>query len=207
MKPTQSRRTAHLILCAGCLLSTWGSAGGQEINRTAVAELQLDTIRLEVPRPEESGSAPTAILVGAGLLGSTVGFLAGAHFGFSSVDCQSGEFPCGIEQAIFGAAVGESVLMPLAIHLANRGRGDLGRSLLTSLTVCALGIGAGLAAVESEDSGALLVLIPAVPLIQLGACVSTEKKTTLEKQAHAARGGIGITPIAGGAALCCSYSF
>lgn len=72
--------------------------------------------------------------------------------------------------AVYGAVAGGSALLPLGVHLANRGRGNLGLGLLSSL---AMG-GLGLALAHETNSAA--VMIP-VPVAQIVSSILIERKT------------------------------
>ncbi len=108
-------------------------------------------------------SASTVGMVAAGLGGGTVGFFAGGLIGYElgggSLIC--GDDSCGLEEAAYGAIAGESVLLPLGVHLANRRRGNYGLSLLAS---AALG-GLGILAVNATNDGTPLIVVPVAQLV------------------------------------------
>jgi len=101
------------------------------------------------------------ILLGAG--GLIGGALIGQHLeGAPCEDCILGPF--------FGALAGESLAIPLGVHLGNRGRGDVGPALAASLGIAAAGLGA---AVLSREGGVLL----AIPVLQIAASIAIEHHT------------------------------
>lgn len=117
-------------------------------------------------------SSSTIGMLGGGLLGGAVGFavgaLAGSAVGGGNAIC--GDDACGLEEAAWGAAIGESVLLPLGIHLVNRRRGNYGLSLLASAGIA----GVGILAVDATNDG--WPLIP-VPVAQLVSSILIERAT------------------------------
>ncbi len=115
----------------------------------------------------------TVAMVAAGLGGGTVGFFAGGFVGYElgggNLIC--GDDACGLEEAAYGAIAGESILLPLGVHLANHRRGNYGLSLLAS---AALG-GFGILAVNASNDGSPLIV---VPIAQLVTSVLIERATS-----------------------------
>jgi hypothetical protein len=95
-----------------------------------------------------------------GLIG---GALIGQHF--ESSPCEDS-----ILGAFFGALAGESLAIPLGVHLGNGGRGDVGPGLAASLGIAAAGLGA---AALSREGGVLL----AIPVLQIAASIAIERHT------------------------------
>jgi hypothetical protein len=117
-------------------------------------------------RMPRRNTGPTAMIFG-GVLGGAAGLVTGAIIGnqFRQQPCED----CWIE-AFYGALAGESIGVPLGVHLAN-GRG--GRSLpalAASLAIGAVGLGA---AILSDEPRLLL----AVPVLQVAASVTLERRT------------------------------
>ncbi len=107
-------------------------------------------------RQAHSASTPTLILAGLG--GGTVGLFAGGLGGWQIGGGNSicGDDACGLEGGAYGAIIGESALLPLAVHLANHHRGSYWLSLLASA-----GIGAaGVVAVDATNDGWPLIGVP-----------------------------------------------
>ena len=100
---------------------------------------------------------------------------AAGLFGGALVGDRFQSYPCEdcIEGAFYGALAGESLAIPLGVHLADRGRGKLGPPLAASVGIGALGLGA---AALSDQYGIML----AVPVLQLGASVGIERHTAGE---------------------------
>ena len=92
------------------------------------------------------------------------GALVGARL--TEHDCDD----CGLVGAVYGAVAGGSALLPLGVHVANHGRGNLGLSLLSSLAIGGVGLAL---AVESNSAA---VLIP-VPVLQIVSSILIERKT------------------------------
>lgn len=126
----------RLVLCSACVVlaasispvaipsaaaqarsNLWISSSPRPLHHE-VEEFQGIEVTREI-RPRST--TPTAYLAGSGLLGGAVGLLLGASLG-----SQFGE-PRGDDGTVggyVGAVVGESLLLPLGVHLANGARGS-----------------------------------------------------------------------------------
>ena len=113
--------------------------------------------------PDEGGT-PTAILVGGGIVGGAAG-LVGGYLATPEAWRGSEYAPTG---AIIGAVLGEALLLPLGVHLANEGRGDYRRSALISVGIAGAGL---LLAVPT-----LGISLLAVPPIQLFQSIQAERR-------------------------------
>lgn len=125
----------------------------------------------------DSGSTDnTVFMVVGGVLGGTAGLFGGAiiggRLGGGNSICY--DDPCGLEEALLGAVIGETVLLPLGVHLANHSRGNYGYSLLGALAVGAAGIGLA----GATDSAELLL---AIPIGQIISSVLIERATSRPK--------------------------
>ena len=96
-----------------------------------------------------------------GVVGGAVGLVGGGLIGaaIESRDCE-GDF-CGLGGFIVGGMLGESVLLPLGVHLANDRRGDFGKAALISAGIAA----AGILIISQTDQGIVLYAIPVAQLI------------------------------------------
>lgn len=123
-------------------------------------------------RPAVQREAGTVGLVLAGLTGGTLGFFGGLYLGsaIGGGNRICGDDACGLEEAAYGAVIGESVLLPLGIHLANHSRGNYGLSLLASAGIAAVGI----AAISATDDASPLI---AVPIAQIVSSILIERAT------------------------------
>lgn len=74
-------------------------------------------------------------------------------------------------RVVVGGLIGETLLLPLGVHLANGRRGSYRESALSSLLVAAIGLGAAF-----PTSGAALI---AVPLVQLHTSIRDERNTAV----------------------------
>jgi hypothetical protein len=99
------------------------------------------------------------LLAAGGVVGGAVGVLAGAVVGgkLTEHDCED----CGLVGAVYGAVAGGSALLPLGVHLANRGRGNFGLSLLSSLAIGAV----GLAVAEQTNSAEVMLSVPVLQIV------------------------------------------
>lgn len=118
------------------------------------------------------------LLAGGGLAGGAVGLFGGGVLGYtlSGGGRICGDDSCGLLGGVYGAAMGEVVLLPLGVHLANRARGNYGYSLLASAAVGAIGVGLAGATNSTE-------LLLAVPIGQLISSVLIERATSRPKEA------------------------
>ena len=143
---------------------------------------RLHAQRLGTPFPSADAAAPAdpavpafphqhtdpALMVVGGVVGGAVGFFAGALAGakLTEHDCED----CAFVGAIYGSVAGGSALLPLGIHVANRGRGNFGMSLLSSLAIG----GAGLALASQFDDAGVMI---AVPVLQIVSSILIERRT------------------------------
>ncbi|MFH1843777.1 MAG: hypothetical protein ABIF77_11295 [bacterium] len=172
------------------------------------------------------GEGSTLGMLGAGILGGTVGFLAGALWGIEAADCPdcpSSDCWCGIGEAFWGGLAGEAFLLPTGIHLANRSRGDYGRLVLTSAGIAAVGAGLAIGGAYLLDNGNTLVLLPLIPVVQLLVCIDQERDSgrenlagdsaaTLSTLSRRHRDGsvssqFGLVPLRDGVMFTCGGSF
>lgn len=113
--------------------------------------------------PARERGAPVVGLVVGGLLGGAAGFGAGALVGYAlgGGDLLCGDDPCGLEEAAYGAIVGQSVALPLGVHVANGGRGNYGLSLLASAAIGA----AGVLVINATNDGTPFLVVPVAQLV------------------------------------------
>lgn len=120
-------------------------------------------------RPETA----TEALAGAGLLASAIGFFAGGFIGAEIDQAGSNGYEewDGLYCVVVGASIGETLLLPVGVHLANSWRGNLPLSLLASVSI----VGAGIfVATATEEPYVLL----SIPILQLTACTAIERSTS-----------------------------
>ena len=136
---------------------------------TRVASIQPPTDRV-----------PTSHLAMAGVLGMVGGFFGGALLGAKffgdrcanenpddSLACEWAPLAGGI----VGAMVGEAVLIPISVHLANKRKGSLLQELLVSAGLGALGA----AMVFGDEDAGILVGLVGVPVVQIGLTIAQER--------------------------------
>lgn len=115
----------------------------------------------------------------AGLVGGAAGLFGGALLGYvvdtGLTDC-AGEEWCGFRGVLLGGVVGEVMMLPLGVHLANRGRGNYGSGVAATALV---GVGGLLVAAGMGDVVPATALL--VPAAQLVAAVTVEKSTARRK--------------------------
>lgn len=132
-------------------------------------------LRIARSSPALSESRPAPVLVSGGLVGGVVGLVGGFYVGAvlaSDEDADDLDFLSG---GVAGATVGEGLLLPLGVHIANGRRGSYMTSALASLGLAA----AGLLALEVShyDPPAAPIILVAVPVAQLAASIAIERAT------------------------------
>lgn len=118
---------------------------------------------VELPwRDDGSDSqAGTGLMVAAGLLGGAVGFVGGAIVGARLGTCPSGCEDPGLTESFVGAMIGSGVGIPIGVHLANRGRGNLPGSVGVSVLIG----GAGTLLAFATHSFVPVMLAPVAQII------------------------------------------
>lgn len=132
-------------------------------------------LKLRLPPPEVSKSPSVPAMLLGGVAGGAVGLIAGAYGGVAVERAgvraglwrMSNEYvPAGL---VWGALLGESLLLPLGVHAGGGGRGSYWRSAATSIGV----MGAGLL-LAIPTSGVSLLFVPPV---QLGTSIHIEQRS------------------------------
>jgi hypothetical protein len=110
-------------------------------------------------------------MVVAGVTAGAVGLFAGAYAGgaLGGGNRICGDDPCGLEGALWGAVLGESVVLPLGVHLAGGRRGNYGTELVTSVVIATGGV------LLAYASGSGIPLL-AVPIAQLASGIAIEAR-------------------------------
>ena len=121
----------------------------------------------------EGRSAPA--LVAGGLAGGAVGVVAGFYIGALLASDDDNDDLDFLSGGVAGAAIGEGLLLPLGVHLANRPSGSYATSALFSLGLAAAGLLA-LEAVHYDRPGAPIVLV-AIPVAQIATSIAVERAT------------------------------
>lgn len=143
-----------------------------------VSSFPIETAASPYPSafPYEQASAPIPRLVVGGVVGGVAGFFL---FGYAGAmiadDPDSNE---GFEELagfVVGATIGESIGLPVGVHLANRREGKVLPAMLVSLGIGAAGVALALAA---DGSGALpAVILGVTPVAQLVSSIHIERTT------------------------------
>jgi hypothetical protein len=185
-----------LFVCCVVVLSTCGSeAMAQHRSIDTLAELRapervgsaaewsvthdapivLRKVKIDLTGPALSRPAPMVQLVLGGIAGGALGLYAGAYVGYAVEETgvradlwgRSSEYvPAG---ALLGAIAGETLLLPLGVHLANGRQGKYWSSALLSAGVTAAGL---LLAVPTAGISLLVI-----PVGQLYTSVRNERAT------------------------------
>lgn len=185
-----------LFVCCGVVLSTCGSeamaqhrsidtlaewrapervGSAVEWSVTHDAPMLVHKVGIGLTGPAPSRPAPTVQLVLGGIAGGALGLYAGAHAGYAVEGIgvradlweRSSEYaPTGL---LLGAIVGETLLLPLGVHLVNGRQGKYWSSALLSGGVTAVGLLLAL-----PTAGISLLVIP---VGQLYTSVRNERAT------------------------------
>jgi hypothetical protein len=110
-----------------------------------------------------------------GLAGGAVGLVGGFYVGAALANDDDPEDLEALAGGAVGATIGEALLLPLGVHLANGRRGSYAASALVSLGIVAGGILA-LQAVHYDAPGTPVILV-AVPVSQIAASIGIERST------------------------------
>ncbi len=112
---------------------------------------------------KKKGSVPGSVI--GSLLGGAIGFFGGGLLGYeieTDSGCSGDEDDwCGVSGFFFGAAIGESLLMPIGAHAGNGGHGNLPINLLITTGIGGL----GLALAASSNEPTTLIAIPVLQLL------------------------------------------
>jgi hypothetical protein len=143
---------------------------------TAVAQGNASKeLRLEWVSPGLADSRSAPVLAAGGLIGGAVGVVGGFYVGAvlaSDEDTEDLDFLSG---GVAGAAIGEGLLLPLGVHIANGSRGSYATSALLSVGLAAAGLLA-LEAAHYDPPTSPIVLI-AVPIAQIATSIAIERAT------------------------------
>jgi hypothetical protein len=154
--------TLHLSLAAPLARP----AGGRRLAATSAGYRAADQ-RLRAGGPASAPEPDAIALAFAGPLGGTAGLFAGAVVGdyFQSTPCED----CYLA-AFAGAVLGESLGIPLAVHLADGRRGRPAPGMVASLAIAAGGL-----VIAGQLRRAEFLLV--VPVLQIATVVASEQHT------------------------------
>lgn len=179
-----SRDTLRPFLAAVLLALAAASPAAAQRIAPPLSALRMDApvaaLVSHAPALQESGPyASDAALALGGIAGGALGFfgggLAGYTFETGLTGCAGDEW-CGFGGIVLGAVLGEMVMLPMGVHMANRSRGSYAPSLAMSLAVGLAGL-----VLASEAGEAAGVLVAAVPAAQLLAAIAVERGTAARK--------------------------
>jgi hypothetical protein len=128
------------------------------------------THRWAVPSDDEEPASDGELIVGS-LLGGLGTFWLGAYLGsrFHGTPCED----CGLEEGLYGAALGFGLGAATGAHFANDREGRFGPSALAGMAIGAAGV---LAAIETDTWEILL----AIPIAQIASAVMIERRARVE---------------------------
>lgn len=111
-----------------------------------------------------------------GLLTGAAGFLVGGLVGAALLG-ETGEshsWVGALQGAVVGGTIGESLMLPVGVHLANDRRGDLLLSMPASLVI---GAGGALVGRRLERNGKAWPVLVLTPIAQIAASIAIERAT------------------------------
>jgi hypothetical protein len=122
----------------------------------------------------ETGSTEKMAAYGmlTGLAGLLVGGLVGAALSGDRDDADS--WVESLQGAVVGSTVGESLMLPVGVHLGNDRRGDLLLSMPASL---AIGVAGAAIARRFDSKKKSLPILILTPIAQLAASIAIERET------------------------------
>lgn len=147
-------------------------------NAAGYAQGPRRDLRFELPASSlpsvQQQTAPVGNMIFGGLAGGALGFFAFGFAGALIADSQAPDGSDGFEALggfVIGAIVGESVMLPLGVHVANKRRGDYGIELLASVGIAAIGVG-----LTGAIEDLAIVFLPGIPIAQLATAIAIERK-------------------------------
>ena len=159
---------SRFILASVFVVVTCSPALGQIPLRTTYFDTALPAVQTTAQQP----TAEYRMILG-GLVGGAVGFFVGGFAGALINDTDDSEDDlAALAGFALGATVGETIALPLGVHLANHRQGNYGFSLLAAAAITGVGI-----AIATSGEDQLEYLIP-VPALQLVSSILIEKRTT-----------------------------
>lgn len=137
-----------------------------------VAGLLLAPPVASAQEPGANGERPIVALAAAGLLGGAVGAVGGGYLGALMASDQDEDLD-EVAAALAGAAVGEALLLPLGVHLADGRRGGYWSAALVSAGLA----GAGVAAMAASgwNPPVVPIVLVVVPVAQVGLSIAIER--------------------------------
>ena len=121
---------------------------------------------------------PLFVIIFGGIIGGAIGFFAGGFVGAATCDWNTKEAGC-LEPAIYGAIIGNSILMAISVQLTSRRRSSFTVFLLTLVAVCGIAA-AGLIVAFATGLGGSSI---AVPIVQLISCVAIHRAALISIRA------------------------
>lgn len=141
----------------------------------AVLHAQAPRVNVQFQAIEfETGSS--AKMAVYGLLTGAAGFVVGGLVGAALVGerADTDNWVSALQGAIVGGTVGESLMLPVGVHLANDRRGDL---LITMPTSLAIGVAGAWVGRRLDRSGHAWPVLVLTPIAQLAASIGLERHT------------------------------
>lgn len=157
------RKLALVILLVSALPALANAQAPVRIDRFAQTSVQ-------------SSGASVPVMVLAGLAAGGIGMFVGGYTGALITDDRNNyddvDFLPGL---IWGATLGESLMLPVGVHLANRRQGKLIPALLAS---AAIGLGGVALAIAAQDRTPVPpIILGLTPIAQLTASIAIERAT------------------------------
>lgn len=179
------QRPPSVIFDANALRSVytplWSGAGTAGATAAPRSGYSGSSARGEVEGGPAEGRS-TGALVAGGLAGGVAGAIAGGAVGawLFNLNCEVGCDEGALYSSLLGAMVGESLLLPLGVHLTNRRLGSYYPAMMASVTVTGAAVGLVYLLSQTFDHvGNTRGLVVAVPVLQLIASIQIERQTAI----------------------------
>jgi hypothetical protein len=127
---------------------------------------------IEFETGSDAKMATYGLLTGAA--GFVLGGLMGAAMGVGNDADDNDSWVEGLAGAVVGGTVGESLMLPIGVHIANDRQGDLLWSMPASLTIGTVGV---MIARNLDSKGKAWPIYVLTPIAQLAASIAIERNT------------------------------
>lgn len=156
-----------VVMCLAALAWPFSGSAQTAVQPCPVSQTIVSPIAMTCPPVVASVEITTIDMAGAGITGALLGAAGGwflGRYGFDS-----------IEMGLAAAAAGESLALPLAVHLRNGSRGSYARSSVISAGIAAA---AFLFVLYDRSDRSVITAAVLTPLIQLPIVIAIERTSS-----------------------------
>lgn len=166
------RTLATTIVLMTCLAANAAGQAPLRVQRFGTSDRLPARVVAVAPSAQGSTTGMVAAGLGAGLVGFVVAGYIGARI---ADDPNSYEDLDALGGAIVGGTIGESLLLPVGVHLADHRKGSVLPAMLASLVIGVAGVSLAIASQDAAPlPGVILVL---TPVSQLISAIAIERRT------------------------------